>query len=63
MQDLDAGNGAQNLVTNAEAWFDTAPGNKVPGSGLQLIAVDGKMDSQLERVYGLMTLAQVKALS
>ncbi|HEV7204217.1 MAG TPA: multicopper oxidase family protein [Jatrophihabitans sp.] len=63
VQDLDASKGAQNLVTNAEAWFDTAPGSKTPGSGLQLIAVDGRMDSQLEQVYGLMTLAQVKGLS
>ena len=32
------------------------------GTGLQLIAVDGKFDSTSEQVYGLIPLSQVKAL-
>ncbi len=33
------------------------------GTGFQLVAVDGKLDSSTETVYGLIPISQVKALA
>ncbi len=56
--------GSQSILKDAEAFLDLAA-NAQPagGSGLQLIAVDGSMDTSDESVYGLLPLSQVKALS
>ncbi len=61
--DKDAGGATQSPLVDAEAFLD--PPNTTPagGSGLQLIAVDGKMDATTEAVYGLIPLSQIKALS
>ena len=59
--DKDAGGAVQNNVVGAEAFFNKTPG--VGGSGLQLIAVDGKFDSPSEAAYGLIPLSQVKSLA
>jgi hypothetical protein len=59
--DKDAGGSAQSNLVDAEAFLDTA--TKPAGSGLQLIAVDGRLDSTSEAVYGLIPISQVKALT
>ena len=46
---------------DAEAFLDTAV--KPVGTGLQLIAVDGTMNSTTEAVYGLIPISQIKALT
>ncbi len=60
--DKDAGGAAQSLLTDAEAFLDPAP-NPAGGTGLQLLPVDGKLDSNGEAFYGLIPLTQVKALA
>lgn len=56
--------GSQSTLKDAEAFLDLAAGAQpAGGSGLQLIAVDGSMDTSDESVYGLLPLSQVKALS
>ncbi|MGN6299565.1 MAG: multicopper oxidase domain-containing protein [Angustibacter sp.] len=58
-----AGGSVSNLK-DAEAFLDLAAGTQpAGGTGLQLIAVDGSMDTSDEAVYGLLPLTQVKALS
>jgi FtsP/CotA-like multicopper oxidase with cupredoxin domain len=63
LTDKDAGGATQSPLVAAEAFLD--PPNTTPpgGSGLQLIAVDAKMDTATEAVYGLIPLSQIKALS
>ncbi|HEX3003699.1 MAG TPA: multicopper oxidase domain-containing protein [Angustibacter sp.] len=56
--------GSQSTLRDAEAFLDLAAGAQpAGGSGLQLMAVDGSMDTSDESVYGLLPLSQVKALS
>ncbi|MDH2413971.1 multicopper oxidase domain-containing protein [Nocardioides sp. CER19] len=59
--DRETGGAVANQLKGAEAFV--APTNPAPpaGSGLQLLAVDGKYDSPSEQVYGLVPLSQVKA--
>ena len=59
--DKDAGGAAQSTLVNAEAFVDTA--TKPVGTGLQLLAVDGKLDATTEAVYGLIPISQIKPLS
>ncbi|HZC72720.1 MAG TPA: multicopper oxidase domain-containing protein [Jatrophihabitans sp.] len=60
LTDRDAQGGTQNVITDAEAFIDTVTGT---GTGLQLLAVDGAMDSSNEAVYGLVPLSEIRALT
>ncbi|HZX05551.1 multicopper oxidase domain-containing protein [Kribbella sp.] len=61
--DKDAGGALQSLLVDAEAFVDPAVPNPRGGTGLQLLPVDGKLDSTGETFYGLIPLTQVKALA
>jgi hypothetical protein len=61
--DKDAGGAEQSRLTDAEAFLDPPSATPAEGSGLQLIAVDGTMNSTTEAVYGLIPISQIKALS
>jgi FtsP/CotA-like multicopper oxidase with cupredoxin domain len=61
--DRDAGNGLQNLLADAEAFLDPKVANPAGGTGLNMIAVDGQLNSTTEAVYGLIPLSQAKALT
>ncbi|HEY0689648.1 MAG TPA: multicopper oxidase domain-containing protein, partial [Kribbella sp.] len=61
--DKDAGGALQSKLTDAEAFLDPKVPNPAGGTGLQLLALDGKLDSTSEAVYGLIPLTQVKALT
>jgi len=57
----DANSGTlQNPVTDAEGFLDVVGAN---GTGFQLAAVDGSMDSISESVYGLIPISQIRSLS
>ncbi len=62
--DKDAGGATQSNLTAAEA-FVNPKSNPAPagGTGLQLLAVDGKIDSPTEAVYGLIPISQIKSLA
>ncbi len=60
ISDRDAGGALQNSVTDAEGFLDTVGAG---GTGFQLAAVDGAMDSTSESVYGLIPISQIKALT
>ncbi|HEY2041745.1 MAG TPA: multicopper oxidase domain-containing protein [Jatrophihabitans sp.] len=60
--DRDAGGAVQSTLIDAEGFLDPT-GTPAGGTGFQLIAVDGKLNSSLEAVYGLIPLSQVKALA
>ena len=61
--DKDAGGGDQNPVADAEGFLDPTVATPAGGTGFQLVAVDGKLDTSSEAVYGLIPISQVKALS
>jgi FtsP/CotA-like multicopper oxidase with cupredoxin domain len=61
--DKDAGGAEQSPLVDAEAFLDPATATPTGGSGLQLIAVDGAMNSTTEAVYGLIPISQIKALT
>jgi FtsP/CotA-like multicopper oxidase with cupredoxin domain len=61
--DKDAGGALQSKLTDAEAFLDPKVPNPVGGTGLQMLPVDGKVDSTGEAFYGLIPLTQVKALA
>ncbi|MFF1819677.1 multicopper oxidase domain-containing protein [Kribbella sp. NPDC058245] len=61
--DKDAGGAAQSVLVDAEAFLDPTVPNPPGGSGLQLLPVDGKLDSTGEVFYGLIPLTQVRALA
>ena len=61
--DKDAGGATQNLIADAEGFLDPKAATPAGGTGFQLVAVDGKLDSPTETVYGLIPISQVKALS
>ncbi|MGO4597209.1 multicopper oxidase domain-containing protein [Terrabacter sp. 2RAF25] len=63
LEDRDAGNGLQSNIVAAEAFVDPATTTPTGGTGLTLIAVDGKLDSPSEQVYGLIPLTQVRAMA
>jgi FtsP/CotA-like multicopper oxidase with cupredoxin domain len=64
LTDRDAGGATQSALTDAEAFIDPVNvATLAGGSGLQLIAVDGKVNSPSEAVYGLIPLSQAKALT
>jgi len=50
----------QNAVTDAEGFLDTVGAG---GTGFQLAAVDGAMNSSTESVMGLIPISQIKALA
>lgn len=50
----------QNAVTDAEGFLDTIGAG---GTGFQLAAVDGAMNSSTESVMGLIPISQIKALA
>jgi len=52
--------GLPNAVTDAEGFLDTVGAT---GTGFQLAAVDGAMDSSTESVYGLIPISQIRALT
>ena len=52
--------GLQNPVTDAEGFLDTVGAG---GTGFQLLAVDGALDSVSESVYGLIPISQIRSLS
>ena len=60
IKDLDAGGGLQNAVTDAEGFLDTVGAG---GTGFQLVAVDGAMNSPTENVYGLIPVSQIRSLT
>jgi hypothetical protein len=60
LTDRDAGGALQSRIVGAEAFVNKTTG--APGTGLQLVAVDGKYDSTHEDVYGLVPLSQVRSL-
>ncbi len=53
----DQGTSPNNLV-NAELFLNTV---KAGGTGLQMLPVDGKLDSPTEKVYALIPLSQIRA--
>ena len=61
LSDRDGGGALQSKLVAAEAFIDNA--TKAPGTGLQLLAVDGAINTSQETVYGLVPLSQLKALS
>ena len=61
--DKDHGGATQDLIADAEGFLDPKVAAPAGGSGFQLVAVDGKLDSSTETVYGLIPISQVKALS
>ncbi|MDQ1485531.1 MAG: hypothetical protein QOJ62_1224, partial [Actinomycetota bacterium] len=61
--DRDAGHALQNPIADAEAFLDPKVANPAGGTGLQLVAVDGVLDSTTEAFYGLIPLSQIKALT
>jgi hypothetical protein len=61
--DKDAGGATQSPLVDAEAFLDPATATPTEGAGLQLIAVDGAMNSTTEAVYGLIPISQIKALT
>jgi hypothetical protein len=61
--DKDAGGALQSLLTDAEAFLDPAVPNPAGGTGLQMVPVDGVLNSTGEAFYGLIPLTQVKALA
>ncbi|MDX6280687.1 MAG: hypothetical protein QOH03_1758 [Kribbellaceae bacterium] len=61
--DKDAGGALQNLLTDAEAFLDPASPNPAGGTGLQMLPVDGTLNSTSEAFYGLIPLTQVKSLA
>ncbi len=61
--DRDAGSALQSRIVDAEGFLDPPAGTPAVGSGFQLIASDGKMDSQTESVYGLIPISQVRPLA
>ncbi|GAA0927992.1 hypothetical protein GCM10009554_09260 [Kribbella koreensis] len=61
--DKDAGGALQSLLTDAEAFLDPASPNPAGGTGLQMLPVDGTLNSTSEAFYGLIPLTQVKALA
>ena len=61
--DRDAGGALQSIVTNAEAFLDPKVAVPAGGTGLQMVPVDGAMDSQTENVYGLIPISQVRSLT
>jgi FtsP/CotA-like multicopper oxidase with cupredoxin domain len=61
--DKDAGGALQSLLVDAEAFVDPTVPNPAGGTGLQMLPVDGKLDSTGETFYGLIPLTQVKALA
>ncbi|EWT01395.1 hypothetical protein N865_08695 [Intrasporangium oryzae NRRL B-24470] len=63
IEDRDARGGAQSTLIDAEAFLDPASTTLAGGTGLQLVPVDGALDSWSESVYGLIPLSQVRALS
>jgi FtsP/CotA-like multicopper oxidase with cupredoxin domain len=65
--DRDAGGALQSRLVDAEGFLDpttvTGDGTPTGGTGFQLIAVDGSMDSTSESVYGTIPISQIKALA
>ncbi|MGB8651309.1 MAG: hypothetical protein WCD35_11670, partial [Mycobacteriales bacterium] len=61
--DRDAGGQVQSTLADAEAFLDPKVADPAGGTGLQLLAVDGKLDASTEAVYGLIPVSQVKALT
>jgi FtsP/CotA-like multicopper oxidase with cupredoxin domain len=61
--DKDAGGALQSKLIDAEAFLDPSVPNPAGGTGLQMLPVDGKLDSTGEAFYGLIPLTQVKALA
>lgn len=57
--DRDAAQGLQGTIADAEAFIDPTTTNPTGGSGLQLVAADGKLDSVTESLYGLIPISQV----
>ncbi|MEO6145342.1 MAG: multicopper oxidase domain-containing protein [Dermatophilaceae bacterium] len=61
--DKDFGGALQNPVTDAEGFLDPALAVPAGGTGFQMVAVDGAMDSNTESVYGLIPISQVRYLT
>jgi hypothetical protein len=61
--DKDAGGALQSKLIDAEAFLDPAVPNPAGGTGLQMLPVDGTLDSTGESFYGLIPLTQVRALA
>ena len=61
--DKDAGGLPQNPVVDAEGYLDLSAASPAGGTGFQLVAVDGKMDSSTESVYGLVPISQVRSMT
>jgi FtsP/CotA-like multicopper oxidase with cupredoxin domain len=61
--DRDAGGAIQGLLNDAEGFLDPKSATPAGGTGFQLIASDGKMDSATETVYGLIPISQARALA
>ena len=63
IKDKDAGGADQSILTDAEAFLDPGTTTLDGGTGLQLIPVDGKLDSSTETVYGLIPISQIYPLA
>lgn len=61
--DRDAGGAVQSTLTDAEAFLDPAQANPPGGSGIQLLPVDGALDSAGELCYGLIQISQIRPLA
>ncbi|HZC52732.1 MAG TPA: hypothetical protein VE441_09575, partial [Mycobacterium sp.] len=63
ISDKDAGGQPQSNIADAEAFLDPTNPNPAGGTGLQLIAVDGALNSSTEAVYGLIPISQIRSLT
>ncbi|MET3805066.1 FtsP/CotA-like multicopper oxidase with cupredoxin domain [Nakamurella sp. UYEF19] len=63
ISDRDSGGALASNLVDVEAFLDPKVAVPVGGTGLQLIAVDGSINSPTEQVYGLLPISQIKSLS
>ena len=63
ISDRDSGGALLSNLVDAEAFLDPKVAIPAGGTGLQLIAVDGSINSPSEQVYGLLPISQVKSLA
>ena len=55
--------GQQSRLVDAEGFLDPTTATPAVGSGFQLVATDGRLDSPRESVYGLIPVSQVRSLA
>ena len=63
ISDLDADGGQQSRLVDAEGFLEPSSSTPDPGTGFQLYAVDGDLDSSTEAVYGQIPLSAISHLT